>query len=404
MSYISSALPEKKRREISFHTSRIELSQSALKKNIKFLQKVIGPRTIFSSVIKGNAYGHNIRTFVPLAEQCGVRHFSVFSAYEALIAHQSLTENSHIMILGDLCASALEWAIENHVSFYIFTVEWLEKTLAAAKKVGRPALIHLELETGMYRTGLAGKDLNRAVRIIKSNPQHLKVEGVCTHYAGAESISNYVRVQEQIHRFKETALDLARKGLKIKLWHTACSAAALRYPDTRMDLVRFGIAQYGFWPNKETQMHYFMHNGTPRSKKQLDPLKRVMTWKSRIMNIKEVAKGEFIGYGTSYMTTRNQKIASVPIGYFHGFARQLSNRGYVLVRGRRAQVVGIVNMNMMMIDVTDFPEVNIGDDVVIIGSQKKQQITVGSFSDLAQFLNYEILVRLPEEIPRIVVP
>ncbi|MBD3218401.1 MAG: alanine racemase [candidate division Zixibacteria bacterium] len=404
MSYISPTLPEEKKREISFHTSRIELSLSALKKNIKFLQKIIGPRTIFSSVIKGNAYGHNIRTFVPMAEKCGIRHFSVFSAYEGLIAKQSLTQDSHIMVMGDLCASALEWAIENEISFYVFTVGWLEKTVKAAKKVGRPALVHLEVETGMYRTGLNEKELDRAIRIIKSNPEYLIVEGVCTHYAGAESISNYVRVQDQIHRFKETALDLARKGLKIRLWHTACSSAALRYPDTRMDLVRLGIAHYGFWPNKETQMHYFMHNGAPPNKKQIDPLKRVLTWKSRIMNIKDVGKGEFVGYGNSYMTARKQKIASVPIGYFHGFARQLSNRGYVLIQGRRALVVGIVNMNMMMVDVTDFPEVNIGDEVVIIGSQKKQQITVGSFSDMTQFLNYEILVRLPEEIPRVVVP
>jgi alanine racemase len=387
----------------AFHTSRIELSESALRKNIKFLRQVIGPNAVFSSVIKGNAYGHNIPTFVPLAEKCGIRNFAVSSAYEAFIAKDSFTRDSHVMIMGDICRAAIEWAIENDVSFYIFTIDWLKEALNVAQKIGRPARIHLEVETGMHRTGLEPRNLDKAIEIINANADLLKIDGVCTHYAGAESISNYVRVQEQIHKFNSIADELKSRDVKVGSWHTASSAAALRYPETIMDMVRFGIAQYGFWPNKETHMHYVMHNGYNNIKKRVDPLRRVLTWKSRIMNIKRVGTGEFVGYGTSYMTSRDQKIASVPIGYFHGFARQLSNRGYVLVNGRRAQVVGLVNMNMMTIDVTDFPNIAIGDEVVIIGTQKKQHITVGSFSDLTPFLNYEILVRLPEEIPRIVV-
>lgn len=387
----------------AFHTSRIELSESALRKNIKFLRQIIGPNTMFCSVVKGNAYGHNIPTFVPLAEKCGIRHFAVSSAYEAFITRESFTRDSHVMIMGDIKRDAIEWAIENKVSFYIFTLDWLIETLKIAQKMGKPAHIHLEVETGMHRTGLEHRNLDKAIEILKSNQDHLIIEGVCTHYAGAESISNYVRVQEQIQKYMEIANELRRQDVKVQSWHTASSAAALRYPETIMDMVRFGIAQYGFWPNKETHMHYLMHNGNERLKKRVDPLKRVLTWKSRVMNIKRVGTGEFVGYGTSYMTSRDQKIATVPIGYFHGFARQLSNRGYVLVNGRRAQVVGLVNMNMMTIDVTDFPDIAVGDEVVIIGTQKKQNITVGSFSDLTPFLNYEILVRLPEEIPRIVV-
>ncbi|MBN1884864.1 MAG: alanine racemase [Candidatus Krumholzibacteriota bacterium] len=393
------------RRQDLFHTAHIELSESALRRNIRFLREVIGPGPVFSSVIKGNAYGHNIATFVPLAERCGVRHFSVYSAYEALIASRSLTGDSHIMIMGDIVRDAIGWAIEKGVSFSIFNVDWLRKTLGEARKIGKPARVHLEVETGMHRTGLEGADLDAAIDILEANPDLFVVDGVFTHYAGAECISNFVRVQEQIRRFDEITADLVRRGLKFRMRHSACSAAALRYPETIMDMVRFGIAQYGFWPNKETHMHFMMQgekNCAP-AKKQTNPLRRVMTWKSRIMNIKPVRRGEFVGYGNTYMTGRDQKIAAVPIGYYHGFARQLSNRGYVLVNGRRAQVVGIVNMNMMTVDVTDFPQVAVGDEVVIIGTQKKQQITVGSFSDLTPFLNYEVLARIPEEIPRIVV-
>lgn len=393
------------RKQDLFHTAHIELSESALRRNIRFLRGVIGPKTVFSSVIKGNAYGHNIRTFVPLAERCGIRHFSVFSAYEALIAHESLTENSHIMIMGDIIREAIGWAIENDVSFSIFNVEWLRKTVETARKIGKPARVHLEVDTGMHRTGLAGEPLDTVVDILEAHPDLVTVDGVFTHYAGAECIGNYVRVKEQIARFEEITADLTRRGLRYKSRHSACSAAALRYPETIMDMVRFGIAQYGFWPNKETQIFFQMQREADcgPAKRQPNPLRRVMTWKSRIMNIKKVKRGDFVGYGTSYMTSRDQRIAAIPIGYYHGFARQLSNRGYVLINGRRAQVVGIVNMNMLTVDVTDFKQVAVGDEVVIIGKQKKQQITVGSFSDLTPFLNYEVLARIPEEIPRVVV-
>jgi len=387
----------------SFHTSCIELSESGLRKNIRFLKGIIGPRAIFSSVIKGNAYGHCIKTFVPLAEKCGVRHFSVYSAYEAYETFQSRNENSDIMIMGDIDRDALKWAIENEISFFIFSIEWLKLTLEYARQIGKRARIHLELETGLNRTGLQDEQLQQAVDIIKANRENFIVEGVCTHYAGAESVGNYLRIQNQIHSFKEQAFWLARQGIKIGLWHTACSAAALNYPDTVMDMVRFGIAHYGFWPSRETEMNYYLQHNNSKSGRRVDPLKRVMRWKSRVMNVKNVKAGEFVGYGTAYMTTRNQKIASVPVGYFHGFSRDLSNKGYVLVRGRRAAVVGYVNMNILLIDVTDFPEVYIGDEVVIIGKQKNRHISVGYFSDLGRFLNYEVLVRLPAEIPRIVV-
>jgi alanine racemase len=135
-----------------------------------------------------------------------------------------------------------------------------------------------------------------------------------------------------------------------------------------------------------------------------DALRRVMKWYSRVMAIQHVAPGEFVGYGNAYLTTRCQRIASVPVGYAHGFSRSLSNLGHVLVHGRHAQVVGTVNMNMMLVDVTDMPDVRPGDEVVIIGRQGRLSISVGSFSDLTRNLNYEVLVRIPSEIPRVVVP
>ena len=385
-----------------WHTSTIELSKSALKKNIRFLKKCIGPKTKFSSVIKGNAYGHGIDVFVPLAESCGVRHFSVFSAYEALRAFSSLTcPDSEIMIMGSIDSEELEWAIVNGISFYVFNLERLEDALHTARRLGAVAKIHLEIETGLHRTGLEKKDLQKAVQWIRKNLDSFSVEGLCTHYAGAESIANYFRIQKQIQSFQEQYQWLQKEEIPIKARHTACSAAALNYPDARMDMVRCGIAHYGFWPTKESRMQYMLNND--QEMKKSDSLRRVMRWKSHIMSKKIVQAGEFIGYGMAYQATRDLKIASVPVGYCHGFARKLSNLGHVLVHGKRRRVVGLVNMNMMMIEITDSPEVKIGDEVVVIGRQKKQQISVASFSDMTNYLNYEVLARLPSEIPRKVV-
>ena len=383
------------------HSSQIEISESALKKNIRFLKKQIGSRTKFSSVVKGNAYGHGIEIFVPLAEKCGIRHFSVFSATEALQVLKSRTQGSKIMIMGFIDDADLEWAIDNRISFYIFNLERLYAAKEAAKKAGIPARIHLELETGLNRMALQEDELKMAITFIKENPGEFVLKGVCSHFAGAESVNNYLRIQNQMKVYRSRLKMLERRGIRAGLKHIACSAAALTYPESTMDMVRFGIAQYGYWPTIETQINYLVNNKLDRKSK--DPLKRVINWKSRVINVTDVEPGEFIGYGTSYLTTRKQKVAAVPVGYYHGFSRNLSNLGRVLIRGRRVPVVGLVNMNMFLVNVTSIPNVSIGDEVVIIGKQNKMQITVASFSDMTNYLNYEVLVGIPPDIPRVVV-
>ena len=173
------------------------------------------------------------------------------------------------------------------------------------------------------------------------------------------------------------------------------SAAFLRFPKSQYDLVRVGILQYGFWPSVET---YIATEGMHEN--ATDPLQRLISWKSRIMNVKEVAKGEYIGYGTSYLATQTTKVAAVPVGYSHGFSRSLSNAGRALVRGTRVGVIGVVNMNVMMLDVSHIPSVEVGDEVVLIGEQGNQSISVSSFSEYSDQMNYELLTRLPQDIPR----
>ena len=162
-------------------------------------------------------------------------------------------------------------------------------------------------------------------------------------------------------------------------------------------MVRIGILQYGFWPSKETLIQFFSKKSI-----QTDPLTQVLSWKSSIMSLKKVKTGEFISYGTSYLAQKDIKIALIPIGYSHGYARKLSNQGRVLINGQRVAVIGMVNMNMLIIDVTTIESVKLGDEVILIGQQGDLSINVSSFSEFSDQLNYELLTRLPGGIPRVI--
>jgi alanine racemase len=236
--------------------------------------------------------------------------------------------------------------------------------------------------------------------LLLESDEAISLEGLCTHYAGAESVSNFVRVKNQIasyHKFKDYFLE---QGLTFKKFHTACSAATLIFPETIMDMVRIGIAGYGFWPTKET--YFAKLHDLPKNNK--NPLRRLITWKSTVMSLKEVKMGEFVGYGNSFMALENMKMAIVPVGYGHGFSRLLSNQGQVLIQGQFCQVVGTVTMNAIAVNISKAKNVKIGDEVILIGKQRGKEITVASFSESTQQVNYELLTRLPKDIPRKIIP
>ena len=377
--------------------SYIELDKAALANNLEFLRSKASNGLRISSVIKGNAYGHGISNYLPIAEECGIDHFSVFCADEAQGACKFKTKSStDIMIMGMIRNDELRWAIEHGIEFYLFEKDRLETAIEAAKEIGRRARIHLQIETGMNRTGFEREHWKELFERVESNKDHLDLRGICTHYAGAESVANYYRVQNQDQAFRE-AVKLAKSIFnKMPALHAASSAAFLTYPNMHYDMVRIGIAQYGFWPSRETYMHILKQDNSFTK----DPLIRVLNWKSEIMSTKWVDEGEFIGYGNVFMTSRKMRIATVPIGYSHGFGRNLTNAGYVLIKGDRARVVGLVNMNMLTVEITDMPDAQKGDEVVIIGKQNGQEITVASFGEMSNNLNYEVLTRLPARIPR----
>lgn len=379
-------------------TSFITLNKSALENNIQFLRSKFGKKIIFSSVVKANAYGHGIESFIPLLEESGINHYSVFNFDEAERTAKSLKHDATILIMGWISDERLRTTIEKGYEFYIFSVERLQKASEIAGSLNLKAKIHIEAETGMNRTGLNLAELAEVIKIINEHPGRFEVVGFCTHLAGPESISNYVRIQKQMKLFKQMQNDLNINGITPQINHIANSAAAMVYPTSRMDLVRIGIMQYGFWSSAETFIHY-VHN---KSKVE-DPLRRVLSWRSFVMSVKEIKTGEFVGYGTQFLAQHNMRTAIIPLGYATGYSRSFSNKGRVLINGQRCGVIGLVNMNMIIADVTTLPDVKIGDEVVIIGKQGDLEISVSAFSDITNELNYEVLSRLPMNIERKVI-
>jgi len=379
------------------HTSFIELDKNALNNNISFIKQRLAPDVRYSMVVKANAYGHGIEELLPAIEECGVTHFSVFSVAEAMRVHKAKHEECEVMIMGWVDDDYLEWAIDNDVSFFVFTPERLKATIKRAKIMGKQARIHLELETGMHRTGFCENQLREVFKLLIGNKEYLNLEGLCTHYAGAEDYTSFDRIKKQIEEFNRLCDLFDKMKLSPVYRHSACSAGLFNFPETAGNLVRIGISSYGYWPNNETKMRYKMKHNI-----EGDPLDRILTWKSRILSVNDVPEDEYVSYGKSYLTNRPSKIATVPVGYGYGFNRTLSNNGHVLVGGKRVPVVGAVNMNMIVLDVTDVEHIAVSDEVVLVGRQGELEISISSFSDMNNSMNYELLTRLPHHIPRIV--
>lgn len=378
--------------------SGIELSRSALQHNIAFIRSLLPAHTVLAAVVKGNAYGHGLEAFVPVAATCGINKFFVFNSQEAARILPLCGDNGSVVITGVIEETEIEWAIHNKVECYVFDVKRLVAIIRAAKKAAARAIIHLEVETGLNRLGLTEEELPEVIALIRQNRELLIVEGLCTHLAGAESVSNDFRIRQQLEKYDQLYNFFCEHKVVPNARHCASSAAVLNYPESHMDMVRIGVMLYGFWPNKETLI--FQVNKNKKYKAHF--LRSVLTWKSYVLSIKKVSVGEFIGYGTSYQAPATMLVGIIPVGYGYGYSRSLSNVGKVLIGGAFADVIGYVSMNLLLVDVTHIPDVRTGAEVVFIGRQKDSAIEVASFSDSANGVNYEMLTRLPGELTRVV--
>ena len=376
--------------------SWIELSKSALDHNIKSLARLAGKRAIAVS-LKANAYGHGLAPMISLLKERGeIGYVTVHSLQEAACCRE-LGWDRKIMVVGPIALSELEAVFDYDLEPVVFTREALDKLGRLAKKREKQVRTHLKLETGTNRQGVLEKDLAPIASIYKKHKYLKKPYGAGMHFANIEDTTNHEYAQHQLDRYNRMVARMKALGIGPTVRHTACSAALLLFDKTRFELVRPGIALYGHWPSKETYLSYRLAGG------HNDILKPVLSWRTRVTQVKVVPADAFIGYGCTYRTTSRTRLAILPIGYSDGYDRSLSNLSYVLIKGRRAPVRSRVCMNLTMVDITDISGVKLEEPVTLIGADKKELISAEQLAGWAGTINYEILARLSPNTVRFVI-
>jgi alanine racemase len=382
--------------------SWVETDREALAANARCLidaSRRTGRQPSTCVMVKGNAYGHGRVVAARAFVQAGVDWLGVADLFEALALREAgiAAPLYNVVLTPPEHAAA---AVAADVAMVTADADAIDAAAAAAVAQGRTARIHLKLETGTHRQGIALPEL-LALAARCCDAPGVVLEGVASHYADVEDTTDHRFADEQRRRFDEGVAAvralLADRGRDpaALLAHTSNSAALLLWPEHGADLVRFGIAAYGLWPSKETFLSAQQLGQRPI------PLRPALTWKTRVVQVKEVPAGAYVGYGRTFRTLRPTRLGILPVGYADGYDRGLSGRGQVLVRGRRAPVVGRVAMNLTAIDLTDTPEARRGDEVVLLGAQGDDAITAESMAAALGTIHYEVTTRIAERLPRI---
>lgn len=373
--------------------SWIEISEIALRNNLRFFRNLLSPGTKIAAVIKSNAYGHGLMEMASLSLQNGADLLAVNSIEEAMQIREGYPKES-ILIMGEI-PNPSQWKRELSDSNLWIVVSRLEDIQFYAGLEVRPR-IHLERDTGMGRLGSTG---NQFLQILHSAKEMgLPIDGIATHFASTEDFQERTYTQKQLDIFLETISRTKDIGFANFVCHASASASTMLFPESHLDMVRIGISLYGLWPSAQTRVSFQMRN--PKSDLSLQP---VLSWKSRISHIQDLPKDYSIGYGSTYKTNAPTRMAVLPVGYFEGLDRKLSNNGYFLIHGERAPILGRVCMNMTMVDITHIPQARIGDIVTLIGKDRDSQITADDLAEWTGTINYEVVTRIQSDLPRIVI-
>ncbi|HET9300246.1 MAG TPA: alanine racemase [Candidatus Polarisedimenticolaceae bacterium] len=369
----------------------VEISAPALRNNLAEFRRRLGEKVKLGAVVKSNAYGHGMLEVAAMATAGGADWLCVNQVDEGV----ALREAGHelpILVMGYVELSRLDDVVAHGLRPVIYNPETVDRLEALAAKSGRQVRVHVKVETGTHRQGVLERDLPSFAERIRRSP-HLVLEGMTTHFANIEDTTDHRMAEGQIAAFDRAQQTLAPVAVR----HAACSAAALLFTRTHLELARIGISMYGLWPSKETYVSML-----ERGKPALD-LQPVLTWKTRVAQVKDVPEGGYVGYGATWRAGRNSRIAVLPVGYFEGYDRGLSGIAHVLVRGRRAPLRGRICMNMCMVDVTDIPGVAVEDEVVLLGGQGEERIPAEQLAAWCGTISYEVVSRIHPGLPRRVV-
>ena len=355
----------------------------ALRWNFRQARKKIAAGVKILSVVKADAYGHGAGRMARILENEGSDAFGVATVEEGVELRQAGI-GAPVLVLAGIYPGQLDEVTKNALTPVICDLEMLRQVEAAAVERGHTLKFHLKVDTGMGRIGLLASEIASWLPSLRE-PRALKLEGVLSHFSQAEGVSGEY-TQNQLKLFLSVLERLKAAGYDPSMVHMANSAAVITLPRAHFSLVRPGLMLYGVYP-------------APHMTDDIE-LKPVLSWKTRILQLKKVPQGSRISYRGTFVTERESLIATLPVGYADGYNRLLSNRGEVLVHQQRAPVVGAVCMDLTMVDVTAIREVRQGDEVVLVGKQGGQAISVGEMAAWANTIPYEILTSISARVPR----
>jgi alanine racemase len=363
---------------VTFRPTVADVDLDALRRNVETLKP---PGAAFMAVVKANGYGHGDVPVARAAIQAGATWLGVALVEEGLRLREAGIEEP-ILLLSEFPAEAEKEVVAADLTATVYSERKASALASAARAIGRPARAHLKIDTGMHRVGVIP---DRAVAVARGVvSEGIEIEGVWTHFARSEEV-DVPTTTEQLDRFRAVLGDLEDAGIRPRYRHAANSGAAMAWPESHFDLVRVGVAMYGIAPGP----------GLPGAAR----LRPAMSLRSRVSHVQRVPSGEGVSYGHTYRLARDSTIATVPIGYADGYLRALSNRGQVLIGGRRHPVVGTVTMDQLMVEVGDDP-VEIGDEVVLFGRQGEEEIRAGEVAGWAGTIGYEMVCAVGERVPR----
>jgi alanine racemase len=370
--------------------SWIEIDAQRLRNNIDAFRTTIAPTTSLMVVVKANAYGHGLQTVAPIAAERA--DWLGVNCIDEALAITSLNINKPVAILGHTPLEQMEDVVRNDYRQVLYRIDVAKALSAAAVRFNKPAKVHLKIETGTNRQGIALDKLTGFADEVQKLPG-VVIEGAYTHFANIEDTLDPSFAESQVQKFRQ-ALDIL-KSLVIypTQVHASASAGSLLYAEMDFTMVRVGIGTYGIWPSRETQI-------AARERGRKLTLAPILTWKTRVAQVKDVSAGEYVGYGLTFRASRAMKLAVLPIGYYDGYDRKLSNSGKALIHGQPASIVGRVAMNMTMLDVTDVGA-DLDDEVVLLGRQGNAEIRVEEIAEKIGSIPYEVVARINPLIPRL---
>jgi len=373
---------------LTIRPTRVEIDLNAIAHNIQAIRRKVGGGVKIMAVVKADGYGHGATEVAKVALQSGAEWLGVAIPEEGIELRSSGIE-APILVLGLTPPHEVREIITHDLSQTVSTTELAEALSTEAQQLGKVAKVHVKVDTGMSRIGVPPED---AVNFVKqlSQLKAVEIEGIFTHFSVSDSIDDSKDrkfTESQIGKFKQVIARLEDNEIQIPIKHAANSAGVLNFPSSYFDMVRPGIMMYGLYYSREAAV--------------AENLQPAMSFKTAIIHLKTVPPETSISYGRTFITEKESIIATLPVGYADGYNRLLSNKGEVLVKGRRAPIVGRVCMDMTMIDVSHLPEVKMGDEVVLFGQQGDAEIPMDEIADKTNTIINEVACSIGKRVPRV---